>query len=156
MNCDQAFDVLTGPRRASDQELLVHLSGCPRCREMQATLEPALGLFPAGSAASRNMNPGEDETEETEVATQSARRLTATVPAPRRSEIGLWGYAAAVMLGAGLVWGTLALTPSTSKIPSAHGSQSDCLYLADVRPTGMTSRQMTQSCLACHAVTERP
>ncbi len=156
MNCDQAFDVLTGPRRSSDRELRVHLSGCPRCREMQATLEPALGLFQADSDASRKGDPWEDASERTEVATQSARRLTATAPAPRHRAIGLWGYAAAVLLGAGLVWGTLALTPSTSMRPASHYSKSDCLYLANVRPTGMTSHQMTQSCLACHAVADRP
>lgn len=156
MNCDQAFDVLTGPRRASDRELLVHLAGCPRCREMQATLEPALGLFQADASAPRNVTPWEVASEGTEVATQAARRLTASPPTPRRGVSGLWGYAAAVVLGAGLVWGTYALNPPSTRRPSVHGSKAECLYLADSRPTGLTGQQMTQSCLACHAVADRP
>ena len=155
MNCDQAFDVLTGPRRGSDRELLVHLSGCPRCCEMQATLEPALGMFQADASASRNVNPWEVASEGTELATQAARRLTGSTPTLHWETTGLWGYAAAVMLGAGLVWGTFALNPSSMLSPAVHHSKTVCLYRADSRPTGMTGHQMTQSCLACHAVADQ-
>ena len=156
MNCDQAFDVLTGPRRASDRELLVHLSGCPRCREMQATLEPALGLFREDSATMTSRSSWEVAAEGSEVATQAALKLTTAAAPPRRGLYGLWGYAAAVVLGAGLVWSTFALNPPAALAPTARGSAQDCLYLADARPAGMTGRQMTQSCLACHAVTNGP
>ncbi len=156
MNCDQAFDVLTGPRRASDRELLVHLAGCPRCREMQATLEPALGLFRADSAAVSSRSPWEVAAEGSEVATQAALKLTTSAAPPRGRMHSLWGYAAAVVLGAGLVWSTFALNPPAALAPTTRGSAQDCLYLADTRPAGMTGRQMTQSCLACHAVTNGP
>lgn len=156
MNCDQAFDVLTGPRRASDRELLVHLSGCPRCCEMQATLEPALGLFRADSAAMTCRSPWEVASEGSEVATQAALKLTTSAAPPRRGLHSLWGYAAAVVLGAGLVWSTFALNSPAVLAPTARGSAQDCLYLTDSRPAGMTGREMTQSCLACHAVTEGP
>lgn len=51
MNCNDAFDYLTDPQRRHADELKRHLDGCPRCRHMQATLEPALSLFgePDGS-----------------------------------------------------------------------------------------------------------
>ncbi len=156
MNCDQAFDVLTGPSRASDRELLVHLAGCPRCREMQDTLEPALGMFHADSAAITRRSPWEVAAEGSEVATQAALQLTGAAHPPRRGLHSLWGYAAAVVFGAGLVWSMSALTPSTEMRPASQHTQEDCLYLADARPTGMTSRQMTQSCLACHVVTNGP
>ena len=155
MNCDLAFEVLTGPRRASDRELLVHLSGCPRCREMQATLEPALGMFQADASASRNVNPWEVASEGTEVATQAARRLTTSTPTPHRETTNLWGYAAAVVLGAGMVWCTFALNPSAAMNPSVHHSKQDCLYFSEARPAGKTGQQMTQSCLACHALSDR-
>lgn len=156
MNCDQAFDVMTSSRRTSDTELLVHLSGCPRCREMQTTLEPALGMFHADSAELSRRSPWEVAAEGTEVATHAARRLTTSVATPRQGHHGLWGYAAAVVLGAGLVWSTFALNPPTAHAPATLRSAQDCVYLADSRPAGMTGRQMTQSCLACHAVTQGP
>ena len=156
MNCDQAFDVLTGPRRAIDRELLVHLSGCPRCREMQATLEPALEMFRSDSEAMTSRSPWEVASEGSEVATQAAFKLTTSAAPPRRRLHSLWGYAAAVLFGAGLAWSTYALTPDAALAPTVRGSAQDCLYLADARPAGMTGRQMTQSCLACHAVTNGP
>ena len=45
MNCDQAFEHLTDPILVSAPELTRHLEQCPRCRQMQETLEPALSLF---------------------------------------------------------------------------------------------------------------
>ena len=156
MNCDQAFDVMTSHRRASDRALPVHLAGCPRCREMQVTLEPALGMFQADTLLSQHTHPWEVASEGNEVATQSARRLSASSSAPRQRPSGLWGYAAAVVLGAGLVFCTILLNPPAALAPAVQYSQQDCLYLADARPTGMTSRQMTQSCLACHTMTDRP
>lgn len=45
MNCDEAFDALTHPDFHDDSALKWHLEMCPRCREMQKVLAPALGLF---------------------------------------------------------------------------------------------------------------
>lgn len=156
MNCDQAFDVMTSSRRTGDTELIGHLSGCPRCREMQATLEPALGMFHADSAEISRRSPWEVASEGNEVATHAARKLTTSVETPRRGHHGLWGYAAAVVLGAGLVWSTFALSPPTAATSAPPRSAQDCIYLADSRPAGLTGRQMTQSCLACHVVTHGP
>ncbi len=153
MNCDQAFDVMTSPRRMSDRALPVHLAGCPRCREMQATLEPALEMFRVDSTTSHLPNPWEVASEASEVTTQIARRLTTSMTPPRRGWTGLWGYAAAVVLGAGLVMCTIVMNPTTALIPNVERTKPDCLYLADARPTRMTGQQMTQSCLVCHAVT---
>ena len=45
MNCDEAFDALTRPHSQSDSALKWHLEMCPRCREMQDVLAPALAMF---------------------------------------------------------------------------------------------------------------
>lgn len=45
MNCDQAFDALTDNNLRGSNELIQHLDGCPRCRDMADMLDPALDLF---------------------------------------------------------------------------------------------------------------
>lgn len=45
MNCDEAFEALTDPKSQDDSALKWHLDFCPRCREMQQVLAPALALF---------------------------------------------------------------------------------------------------------------
>jgi cytochrome c553 len=45
MNCDQAFDALTDNDLRGSHELIQHLDGCPRCRDMADMLDPALDLF---------------------------------------------------------------------------------------------------------------
>lgn len=45
MNCDQAFDALTDNDLRGSNELIQHLDGCPRCRDMADMLDPALDLF---------------------------------------------------------------------------------------------------------------
>ncbi len=42
MNCDTAFDLMTDAEGAGSLALANHLAGCPRCRQMQETLAPAL------------------------------------------------------------------------------------------------------------------
>ncbi|MBX3448637.1 MAG: hypothetical protein KF777_03705 [Planctomycetaceae bacterium] len=42
MNCETAFDYLTDPVLNSSPELRRHLDECPRCREMEEVLSPAL------------------------------------------------------------------------------------------------------------------
>lgn len=47
MNCDRAFDLMTAPDSVDDPALARHLAACPRCRQMQDTLSPALDWFTA-------------------------------------------------------------------------------------------------------------
>lgn len=42
MNCNEAFDRLTSPSGGNDAALERHLADCPRCRDMQETLSPAI------------------------------------------------------------------------------------------------------------------
>ena len=150
MNCDQAFDVMTSTRRARDRALPVHLAGCPRCREMQATLEPALGLFQDELDSAQRREPWTVPADGHEFATQAAQRLMTAAPAPRPEMTGLWGYAASIVLGAGLVWCMIMMQPATSPTPAVDQPKAHCLYLSDSRPLGRSGPQMTQSCLACH------
>jgi hypothetical protein len=45
MNCDEAFEALTDMDGNHADDLELHLSGCPRCRQMREVLAPALCLF---------------------------------------------------------------------------------------------------------------
>jgi hypothetical protein len=45
MNCDEAFELITHPTDHNCDELQWHLQMCPRCRQMQDTLAPALTSF---------------------------------------------------------------------------------------------------------------
>lgn len=45
MNCDEAFELMTHPADYNCDELQWHLQMCPRCRQMQETLAPALTSF---------------------------------------------------------------------------------------------------------------
>ena len=45
MNCDTAFDLMTDPETAGSSALARHLESCPRCRQMQQTLAPALDFL---------------------------------------------------------------------------------------------------------------
>ncbi|QDT90756.1 hypothetical protein [Gimesia algae] len=45
MNCDEAFELITHPTDHQCKELQWHLELCPRCRQMQETLSPALSSF---------------------------------------------------------------------------------------------------------------
>lgn len=45
MNCDEAFELITHPTDHQCEELQWHLQLCPRCRQMQETLAPALSSF---------------------------------------------------------------------------------------------------------------
>lgn len=45
MNCDEAFELITHPTDYNCEELQWHLQLCPRCRQMQETLAPALDPF---------------------------------------------------------------------------------------------------------------
>lgn len=151
MNCDQAFDQMTQLAGSHDPALRAHLASCPRCREMQDTLSPALGLFEL-DARSRPEEPWQHEAAAaTELATQAAQRLAEAATPRRRPAATLLGFAASVMLGAGLVWGTLLIRPSSSP-GAARWNRSDCIYLAEIRPTNISARQMMQNCQVCHQV----
>ena len=152
MNCDQAFDVMTSSHGACNADLHDHMGRCPRCREMQQTLEPALGMFRADALLHSTWESASIETEGLEIATRAARRLSTAAPLPNQRALSLWGYAGAIILGAGLVWTTFMMNPASLSLPEVHHGKTTCLYQKRSTVSGMTGQQMTESCLACHAV----
>ena len=153
MNCDQAFEVMTSSRGAHDRELHDHMGHCPRCREMHQTLEPALDLLRADAILSSSWDAASPEYDGVEIATRAARRLSAVDVPSHHRQTSLWGYFAAIVLGAGLVWTTFMMNPVALNMPQIHQGESTCLFREKPRTAGVTGQQMTQSCLACHAVT---
>lgn len=156
MNCDQAFDCLTDPRRRETPELGRHLDQCPRCRTMRDTLEPALDLFddlavePDLSAyAPGGLNAAAPET--LQLAEQTAARLSAT-GRQRPSARGSWRpglrYAAALLFGAGVALAIQSPVNEDVEHPGAGG----CLWLnrSAADELNPTSRAVTAQCMSCH------
>ncbi len=150
MHCDQAFDIMTSSERESSLALDEHLGECPRCRDMRATIEPALELFQPTEEPIPCEPWASASPQASEIATQVARRLIVAAPRPRTLQH--WaGYTAAAALGAVVACGLLTYGPSP-RDPSGPHAGTVCSYLDRGSSSGITSRQMTQSCLACHSV----
>jgi hypothetical protein len=63
MNCDDAFDALTDSAGHESPELTRHLSICPRCRDLQQVLEPAISLLRRAPAVEMPGAPPSNELE---------------------------------------------------------------------------------------------
>lgn len=182
MNCDQAFEHLTDPELADGAALHRHLAGCPRCRDMQATLAPALALFAKDPAAPGSMpeprptgpsaldvasvpcdelNPPTPKfltTEAVEIAEFAAQRLSTRRTPPRDQG---WRvvvrYAAVFLIGCGVVF-TIAGGRLGGGTPAAAPVRelAECTREEAARndlALRLPSRQVVQSCVACHLVT---
>lgn len=166
MNCDQAFDVLTSPHRSHSASLQAHLAGCPRCRQMQATLEPALHLFdnvladpwdlPPGEFANAENSPAAHSSpaflspETVRVAERAAAQLVPIrVPQTNPHRIQVWGkrFAAVGLVGSVFLLG-LFFPTSRSEPPVQNCTRE----LAATKITGSaeTVRAVVLSCVACH------
>jgi hypothetical protein len=179
MNCDQAFEHLTDPELADSSELHRHLAGCPRCRDMQATLAPALALFardpavpgsmpeprPAGPSAldvasvpCEELNPPAPAfltTEAIEIAEIAAERLSMRrIPRREQGWHVVLRYAAVFIIGCGLVF-TVAGGRLGGGAPAAAPVRevADCTREEAARndlALRLPARQVVQSCVACH------
>lgn len=171
MNCDTAFELMTDPRSRQSGVLLAHLDACPRCRQMQETLEPALSALSEEGpesllAPSLFQSVPSAETvpfvtpEAVAVAEQAARTLALTRPTATKSS---WqrrastfaGYAAAMILG-GLTfatfWPSRNASDSGSSVPAAIDgacTRNEVTKWKTDRPD-QTARTVVLSCLACH------
>lgn len=177
MNCDEAFERLTDPNRRQDDQLRRHLETCPRCRQMQETLEPALSLFDAAlDPTGENWTPpaiGPDLPEldiffsdhfppadAVDLAERSAAELAAHAEAEHRPASRHWlyrlGYAAAFLLGGGVTFAFFGLSPHRDKRPSGAARPvvfQRCAWQfheeADSAPKP-DSHDVVLSCVACH------
>lgn len=168
MNCETAFEYLTDSVLNNSPELQQHLAECPRCREMEEVLSPALSWMTEATRednAVRSPQPSAPFLTAETVAVadrlaaqlaqdQETRRalLPATLQRPfaGRSWSG-WragGVVAILMLAGfggwflGANWGPE--TPSTSAV---------CLWTNRewaAASVDQTAKSITMSCLTCH------
>lgn len=172
MNCDEAFEHLTDPALRNHVELHWHLDMCPRCRQMQETLSPALELFdpPAGfseshfqSAESHRSNRPESvgflSPETVELAERSAARLASRAPAPpstgKSYKHVLLSCAVGVLIGASVTFGLVGfgLHPEQSAAGPHSAADQQCSWKLPGRSKSdlkAESREVVRSCVVCH------
>lgn len=152
MNCDQAFDYLTDSTRRESDRLARHLAGCPRCRQLKETLEPALDLFddvvPEPALGSSSVD-GETTDDAVRLASQSASRLGGG-RFGRRDWTRAVRYAAAFVIGASAALGmTLALETRSEPSVCAWKNRS-----SGVTSEAVQADAVVLSCVACHLPAE--
>jgi hypothetical protein len=171
MNCDTAFELMTDAGGCQSAALAQHLDGCPRCRQMQETLSPALGfLAPAGwGSAAHELAAERDEAsgsagrqpfvtlEALAVAREAASALAArteTRPGALNSfTVGVLRYAA--IFAAGILLGLVFLEQRDQPSPQRMGPLGkECTRHAagrdEISRSGIEIQRLALSCAACH------
>ena len=148
--CDEAFDILTSPAAASSAGLHAHLQICPRCRDLQEALAPALQILSGEHAAQDSLPWMHSE----QTARAAANRLS--ISGKPRSSGGSWHWKvlATLLVGAGVAAGlsvrwfgspaTAAAIPATSPV---------CLWQThdvSVFEGHPDSQAVIMTCIACH------
>jgi hypothetical protein len=170
MNCDTAFDLMTDAHGGKSQALRDHLEHCPRCRQMQETLAPALDwlvdsasldddVAPHTALAPRETTgrrmPALATAESTRIARESAEALTVrTAPASVRYRCWIGGAlrcAALIVLGGFLalafVPGARVGVPRSDDGPCRRHEAAAARIAA--RPA-VEIQALVASCAACH------
>lgn len=162
MNCDQAFEALTHPERLHDEELERHLDACPRCRQMQDVLEPALALFDeplAETSATSSLAAHAPllSAETVRLAERQAAALRRRAAGGRFTRMGviaaLAGSAALFAMGAltALGLGTASERTGDSTPPQPTTVAEQCLWsLQDREQESGSARAVVLSCVSCH------
>ncbi len=175
MNCDGVFDALTNPAGGDRAALESHLARCPRCRDLQAMLEPALSALSASldpdTVSFDRVSASEalPSAEAVALAEQTASRLAAessaflerprTAGRVRRWTVAASRSAALVLLGAfGMLLWTRDAGPARQPAASPSGIRADCTWLRsrDVSTRGQNARSVILACGACHATSAKP
>lgn len=166
MNCDTAFDLMTDAGAFRSTALVAHLETCQRCRQMQATLAPALEFL--GDLPHDDVLPGPTRgpeacetlgsygalvtTEGLLVAQQAARDLGLRTERPvawlkRLAGRGL-RYAAVFAAGAAIAF---ALLPNRDRAAPGQGECTrSAVRLGDQARSADQIQALFTSCLACH------
>lgn len=165
MNCDMAFDLMTDAKTAGSSALARHLESCPRCRQMQETLAPALSLlsqdapvdpspeYPsaAGEAGVRARQPMVT-VEALKIAEQAATRLTAPFETPHVRLKRLAGrsirYAAA--FAGGLLLAVTVFATRDAEVPNEENCTRRDAGRNDIERSAAEIRALALSCAACH------
>jgi hypothetical protein len=169
MNCDMAFELMTDAEGSRSPALMRHLDGCPRCRQMQETLAPALGfLAPSAVAGHPAHEPGpafDDRPrdrgsrrtpllnlEALKIAQQTAHDLTARSDTPgdrlKRRAATTLRYSTA--FAAGLLLAFTLFPQRQAAVPTGnHCTWSEAPSDDRERPAGK-GRALELTCAACH------
>jgi hypothetical protein len=179
MNCDEAFDCLTDPLHSSRAELEWHLSQCPRCRQMEETLRPALSLFvelPEDDPGARPLihRPAADHPMADGIDAGSYGDSTSNRPRgrnPRRCESPagsrapsspsashgqpVWRrisqLAVAAVLGGVLVWQFAGVSDTSRRSDVQAGAAPvSCLWRSPELAHEMDQQSVVVSCVTCH------
>ena len=158
MNCDEAFEYLTDPVLSSSEQLEWHLSQCPRCRQMQETLAPALMLFessaaPADTQQARRADEGAPSRPvSSRPAPSRGRRLKAAGTTTRTSNLsGGLRYLMAACVGGLIAWNVSGLFGMNSEaLPSVTPDSSQCLWKSPEKAGDLDQQAIVVSCVSCH------
>jgi hypothetical protein len=172
MNCDMAFDLMTDAEGCQSAALGQHLASCPRCRQMQETLAPALGFLadsawnssahePSGDCDAASGNTSRHPfliLEALKVARDTASALavrTETRPDRMNAFVGRALRFAAVF-AAGVVLGLVLLenrdrSAIEGKECTRHAAARDGVARSDAE-----IQRLALSCAACHDAATKP
>ncbi|HUQ68066.1 MAG TPA: hypothetical protein VM165_01000 [Planctomycetaceae bacterium] len=162
MNCDRAFDLMTSADGQADPALARHLDSCPRCRQMQDTLSPALDWLSGGGVDDWSCDqPATSGTaplltaQAVRVAETAARDLShrgAALPVTLRRALSI-----AVVLLFGAVLGVAAFDtrrPVADHPPTSSAALlTTCLWndpALRLRMPDASAQSVVASCVVCH------
>ncbi|MEZ5943864.1 MAG: hypothetical protein R3C18_20905 [Planctomycetaceae bacterium] len=132
MNCDEVFDLLTSPVENASPQLGEHLHQCPRCRDLQEAIAPALSVVRGASVS------------KTSVATRPA-----PVKAPEKDTF--WRYIIAFSAGLTAALLLMAVVPRPGAAMTPTGNTAVCLWQAPHDTADNTnSNKVVLRCVSCH------
>ena len=170
MNCDTAFDLLTDANGSRSSALTQHFETCPRCRQMQETLSPALEFlthnepsqeYAAGSRGGATSQAGSRQpfvtVDSLRMAQQAAGRLAAQTDFPRANRQRLAGQLTryAAVFAAGLLL-ALVLVPDRESPMTPAGCTRQAAAGKNPGRTADKIQTLAQSCAVCHTVAQAP
>jgi hypothetical protein len=171
MNCDTAFDLIIDADGSRRLALARHLDNCPRCRQMQETLAPALEFlapseddddgaltstaFTAGGAGSQ---PSFVTTEALQIAQQAATRLKSQVESPlvRLQRVVGKSLRYAAVFSAGLLLAFTLFDMRPGRVSDNEKCTRQEAARDDAQRTRAEVRALTLSCAVCHDAPETP
>lgn len=162
MNCDEAFELLTSRDGRTSESLDAHLQRCPRCREMQEILSPALDwlAWDAEAPVPDRRGPATAfapllTAQAVSIAEEAARRL----PGRRSQRLAWWrqfGMITAIALG-GVLIGLFSAQERPPQTESAALTSDPLLAACLWTSPGLRSslsdsspRSVVVSCVMCH------
>ncbi len=153
MTCDEAFEVLTSPAGAKCGDLRAHLHHCPRCRDLQEAIAPALAVM--------DTPPSRAPWEAGGAAQSAAARLNlihSQRPQPAFGLRRMWTYLGAFMVGvaAAVVVAALYSPRSTAALQTVPAEI--CLWrtrdasaaVDGTSVNGARSGDVVLTCVNCH------